>query len=58
MISVLGSLYWFTVEFGLCKEGNEMKFYGAGVASSVDEIENYLKCKDIRKLDLKSNLPP
>ena len=35
-----------------------MKFYGAGVASSVSEIDNFLKCKDMRKLDLRKSYPP
>lgn len=30
-------LYWFTVEFGLMKQGNETKIYGAGVVSSTGE---------------------
>ncbi len=40
MIKIIGAIYWYTVEFGLFKEKDQMKFYGAGVASSVAEIEN------------------
>lgn len=40
-IAKLGGLYWYTVEFGVCKEGNEVKGYGAGVASSIGEILNF-----------------
>jgi len=36
----LGALYWYTIEFGVCKEGNDIKGYGAGVASSIGEIKN------------------
>ena len=51
-VAILGSIYWFTVEFGLIKENGQMKFYGGGVASSVSEIENFLVCKDMRQLNI------
>ena len=58
LVKLIGAVYWFTIEFGLCKENNKMKFYGAGVASSLDEIENYLNCDKIYKLDLEKDYPP
>ena len=57
MVSLIGNVYWFTVEFGVCKENDEIKFYGGGIASSIAEIENMKKCKNLKKLDLNKEYP-
>ena len=36
-VEILSRLYWYTVEFGLIKEGNGLKVYGAGILSSSGE---------------------
>lgn len=36
-ISRLARLYWYTVEFGLIREGRDLKIYGAGILSSHGE---------------------
>ena len=37
MLANLARLYWYTVEFGLMKEGDDLRIYGAGIVSSATE---------------------
>ena len=37
MIDALARLYWYTVEFGLIRDGDDLKLYGAGIVSSYGE---------------------
>jgi len=38
-IERLGTMYWFTIEFGICLEDGKRKLYGGGILSSPSEIE-------------------
>jgi phenylalanine-4-hydroxylase len=55
-IELLGRMYWFTIEFGLIREGGKLKVYGAGIMSSSGETLFSLSDKpahpdfDVRKV--------
>ncbi|XP_076324170.1 tryptophan 5-hydroxylase 1-like isoform X2 [Tachypleus tridentatus] len=44
-IDKLATCYFFTAEFGLCKQNGEMRVFGAGLLSSVAELQHALSPK-------------
>lgn len=47
-IELLSRIYWFTVEFGLILEKDELRIYGAGILSSAGETDFSLSDKPLR----------
>lgn len=49
---MLSRLYWYTVEFGLIREDGGVRAYGAGILSSVGELEYSVNSKEPHRLPL------
>ena len=45
----LARFFWFSVEFGLMREGPELKVYGSGLLSSYGEIEHCITSPDVQR---------
>ncbi|HWI42240.1 MAG TPA: phenylalanine 4-monooxygenase [Nocardioides sp.] len=50
-LEFVSKVFWFTLEFGLVWEGEELRTYGAGILSSPGEIEEFRQMT-VRPLDL------
>ena len=49
----LSRVYWFTIEFGVLREGESVKAYGTGLLSSAGEMEE-MQDAELRPLDLEA----
>ena len=50
-LKFLADVFWFSLEFGVLREGDEIRCYGAGLLSSFGEIEEF-RHAELRALDV------
>lgn len=48
-IKAMARFFWFTVEFGLIRQGSELKAYGSGLLSSLGELEHSLTSPSVQR---------
>jgi phenylalanine-4-hydroxylase len=50
-LSRVARMYWYTLEFGVCRERGALKAYGAGLLSSFGELGGFEQRADLRPFD-------
>jgi phenylalanine-4-hydroxylase len=53
IIRAMARFFWFTIEFGLMRDGEALKVYGSGLLSSYSEIEHALEAKPVERYPLR-----
>lgn len=48
-IRAMARFFWFTIEFGLMRFGNELKVYGSGLLSSYSEIAHCIESDQVQR---------
>ena len=48
----LSRLYWYTIEFGLIRQPNGLRAYGAGILSSSGELQHAIRSPEPKRLPL------
>jgi phenylalanine-4-hydroxylase len=49
-LDMLARIYWYTIEFGLVREGDGLKVFGAGIVSSAGETVYAVRDADVLRL--------
>lgn len=52
IIRAMARFFWFTIEFGLMREGDALKVYGSGLLSSHGEIEHAIASPQVQRYPL------
>ena len=52
IIRAMARFFWFTVEFGLMKEGSSLKVYGSGLLSSFGEIAHSIESSEVQRFPI------
>ncbi|HET9602666.1 MAG TPA: phenylalanine 4-monooxygenase [Gemmatimonadales bacterium] len=48
----MARFFWFTIEFGLMRDGNALKVYGSGLLSSYGEIAHAIDAPEVQRFPL------
>ena len=48
----MADVFWFSAEFGVVREGRDVKAYGAGLLSSPGELDWFGRHAEIRPIDV------
>lgn len=49
IIKAMARFFWFTIEFGLMREGSGLKAYGSGLLSSYGELAHCIESPDVQR---------
>lgn len=49
IVRAMARFFWFTIEFGLMREGRDLKVYGSGLLSSHGEIEHAIDSAEVQR---------
>lgn len=49
IIKAMARFFWFTIEFGLMRNGNELTVYGSGLLSSCGELAYCIESPDVQR---------
>ena len=52
ILRAMARFFWFTIEFGLMRQGGELKVYGSGLLSSYGEIEHAVESPEVQRYPL------
>ena len=52
IIRAMARFFWFTIEFGLMRSGDELKVYGSGLLSSYGEIAHAIESPEVQRYPL------
>jgi phenylalanine-4-hydroxylase len=49
IVKAMARFFWFTIEFGLMRQGGELRVYGSGLLSSYGEIEHCIESLAVQR---------
>jgi phenylalanine-4-hydroxylase len=53
IVKAMARFFWFTVEFGLMRQGDGLKVYGSGLMSSAGEIEHAIESSEVQRSEVR-----